>query len=71
MPDYPVVSGREVVAALQRLGFEVRRQRGSHVIMLRGSSGCVVPLYGEVRRGTLGNIVKQAGVAPEEFIAAL
>jgi predicted RNA binding protein YcfA (HicA-like mRNA interferase family) len=71
MPKYPVVAGREVVAALKRLGFQVRRRRGSHVIMRRGSDGCVVPLHQEVRRGTLGNIVQQAGINPEDLIAAL
>lgn len=71
MPDYPVVSGAEIVRALERLGFERRRQRGSHVVLRRGGQGCVVPLHREVKRGTLAGIVRQAGVAPEDLIAAL
>lgn len=71
MPDYPVLSGAEIVRALERLGFAQARRRGSHVVMQRGGQGCVVPLHREVKRGTLGGIVRQAGITPEEFIAAL
>jgi predicted RNA binding protein YcfA (HicA-like mRNA interferase family) len=71
MPKLPRVSGAEIVRALQRLGFEIARQRGSHVIMRRGSSGCVVPNHREVKVGTLSGVLRQAGVSPEEFISAL
>lgn len=71
MPDYPALSGAEIIQALERLGFEQVRQRGSHVVLRRGERGCVVPLHREVKRGTLGGIVRQAGVTPDEFISAL
>jgi predicted RNA binding protein YcfA (HicA-like mRNA interferase family) len=61
----------EAVRALERLGFVVVRQRGSHVMMRRGSSGCVVPLHREIKRGTLGGILRQAGVGAEAFIEAI
>lgn len=38
MPKLPVVSGADVVRALERLGFVVARQRGSHIVMRRGSA---------------------------------
>ena len=71
MPKLPRVSGAEVVRALQRLGFEKVRQNGSHVMMRRGSSGCVVPLHSEVKVGTLAGVLRQAGVSGDEFIGAL
>lgn len=71
MPKFPVVSGAEVVRALERLGFVVARQRGSHIVMRRGSMGCVVPNHREVKVGTLVGLLKQAGVSPDEFIDAL
>ncbi|MCS6811053.1 MAG: type II toxin-antitoxin system HicA family toxin [Tepidimonas sp.] len=71
MPKFPVVSGAEVVRALERLGFVVARQRGSHIVMRRGSMGCVVPNHHEVKVGTLVGLLKQAGVSPDEFIDAL
>jgi len=39
--------------------------------MRRGDSGCVVPMPTEIKTGTLGGILKQAGVSVEEFIEAL
>jgi len=53
MPRLPRVSGAGAVRALQRLGFEFARQRGSHIVMRRGSSGCVVPNHREIRLALL------------------
>lgn len=71
MPKLPRVSGAEVVRALERLGFAVARQRGSHIVMRRGSVGCVVPNHRELKTGTLAGVLKQAGVSAEELINAL
>ncbi len=40
MPKFPGLSGQDIVRALERLGFELIRQSGSHIIMRRGISGC-------------------------------
>lgn len=71
MPSLPHVSGVDAVRALERLGFVVVRQRGSHIILRRDSTGCVVPNHREIKVGTLNGVLKQAGVKPEEFISAL
>ena len=71
MPKLPRVSGVIVVRALERMGFEKLRQSGSHVIMRRGSRGCVVPMHSEVKVGTLAGVLREADVSPDEFIAAL
>jgi predicted RNA binding protein YcfA (HicA-like mRNA interferase family) len=75
MPKLPIVSGAEAVRALQRLGFFVDRQRGSHVVLKRvtpeGERGCVIPMHREVAMGTLRSALKMAGISPEEFISAL
>jgi len=71
MPKLPVVSGADVIRGLERLGFVVARQRGSHIVMRRGSSGCVVPNHRELKVGTLVGLLKQAGVSSDEFIEAL
>lgn len=71
MPSLPRVSGAEAIRALERLGFAVARQRGSHVVLRRGSAGCVVPNHRELKTGTLAGVLKQAGVTPDEFIDAL
>ena len=71
MPKLPRIGGAECIKVLQRLGFLVARQRGSHVVMRRNDRGCVVPLHRELKVGTLHGVLKQAGVTSEEFVAAL
>jgi predicted RNA binding protein YcfA (HicA-like mRNA interferase family) len=71
MPKLPCVSGQKVARALERLGFERRRQRGSHLVMRRGSDVCVVPMHREVDQGTLRGVLRQAGVSEEEFRGVL
>jgi len=71
MPKLPLVSGTEVVRTLERLGFILLRQKGSHIILRRGPTGCVVPNHREIKTGTLSGILKQAGVSTEEFIDTL
>ena len=71
MPKLPHVSGAEALRAFQRLGFEKVRQRGSHVVVKRGSLGCVIPMHSEIKIGTLAGLLRQADVSAEEFIAAL
>jgi predicted RNA binding protein YcfA (HicA-like mRNA interferase family) len=75
MAKLPIVSGTEAVKALQRLGFFVDRQRGSHAVLKKvtpqGARGCVIPMHREVALGTLRSALKMAGVSPEEFKDAL
>ena len=71
MPKLPAVSGAEAIRALGRLGFRVVRQRGSHIVLPRGNSGCVVPSHRELKLGTLAGLLKQAGVSTDEFLGAL
>ena len=71
MPNLPRVSGGEAVRALERLGFATVRQRGSHIVMRRGASGCVVPNHRELKTGTLAGLLKQAGVTVDQFVEAL
>lgn len=71
MPKLPLVSGEAACRALQRLGFVLLRQRGSHAILRRDDRGCVVPMHREISPGTLRGVLKQAGVDEDEFRAAL
>jgi len=75
MPKLRRVSGKEAIRALERLGFERVRQRGSHVLLKKqtpeGAVGCVVPLHRELAIGTLRGILRQARITPEEFMESL
>ena len=75
MSELRRVSGKEAIAALERLGFVQVRQRGSHVVMkkqgLTGAVGCVVPMHKELAIGTLHNVLKLAQVTVDEFVENL
>ncbi|MCG3178492.1 MAG: hypothetical protein BIFFINMI_00820 [Phycisphaerae bacterium] len=71
MPKLPRISGQDVIRTLERMGFRQARQRGSHVVMRRGDRGCVIPLHKELAVGTLRGLLRQAGISPDEFIAAI
>ena len=71
MPKLPHVSGAQAVKALERLGFVVARQSGSHIILRKGSSGCVVPNHREIKIGTLAGVLRQAGISTDEFLRVL
>ena len=71
MPKLPSVSGQEIIRALERLGFTVASQRGSHVKLRRDGKICIVPAHNEVKKGTLAGILRQAEVSTDELIKAL
>jgi predicted RNA binding protein YcfA (HicA-like mRNA interferase family) len=65
----PQLSGRECVTILQRFGFRVVRQRGSHIILRRDEplAQVVVPDHKQLDRGTLRAIIRQAGLSVDDF----
>lgn len=65
------VSGREVVRALERRGFEVLRQKASHIRLSDGVRVVSVPDHPFVAVGTLRNILRQGGIEPEEFVSLM
>jgi len=71
MPKLPHISGAQAIRALERLGFVVARQSGSHVVMRKGSVGCVVPNHKDVKVGTLAGVLRQAGVSADDFLRVL
>jgi predicted RNA binding protein YcfA (HicA-like mRNA interferase family) len=75
MPKLPRISGKDIIKILERLGFFIARQKGSHVVMkkftVEGAVGCTVPLHNIVAVGTLAGLLKQAKISNEEFIQAL
>jgi predicted RNA binding protein YcfA (HicA-like mRNA interferase family) len=68
--ELPQVSGREVVKALRKVGYEQDRQRGSHIVLrqtVEPHRRVVVPDHKEVAKGTLRAIIKQVGLTLDEF----
>ncbi|MFQ6673096.1 MAG: type II toxin-antitoxin system HicA family toxin [Candidatus Tectimicrobiota bacterium] len=70
MTILPLLSGREVVQVFVNLGWEVARQRGSHIILVKAGHPATlsVPDHREVSRGTLRALIRRAGLTPEEFL---
>jgi predicted RNA binding protein YcfA (HicA-like mRNA interferase family) len=62
------LSGEAVCRALVRLGFEFRRQTGSHRHYLKGSLHRCGPMHREIRPKTLPSILKQANLTLEELL---
>jgi predicted RNA binding protein YcfA (HicA-like mRNA interferase family) len=75
MPKVPSENYDRIVSALQRLGFHVVRQRGSHIRLERRlpdrTIKITVPAHRPVKRSTLSRILKQAEIALDTFLAAL
>lgn len=67
------LSGRDLVKALQRIGFAVQRQRGSHIVLRRDSpfARVTVPDHKILRVGTLRTILNQAQMTVEQLIKLL
>jgi predicted RNA binding protein YcfA (HicA-like mRNA interferase family) len=65
------VSGADALSALQRLGFSIRRQTGSHVRLVRGNRHVTVPMHRSLVTGTLSSILRQAGISLDDFVNAL
>jgi len=68
----PVLSGREIIKALAKIGFIPVRQKGSHVF-LRHTDGrrTVVPIHDEVNTLTLMDIIEQTKLTKREFLKLL
>jgi predicted RNA binding protein YcfA (HicA-like mRNA interferase family) len=65
----PVLSGRQVLAALKRLGFSEVHRKGSHVKMKHTDGRIIVfPFHDEVDRYTLKGALRDADVDLGEFM---
>ena len=73
MSGLPSVSGRECLKALQKVGFYLKRQEGSHMVLRRDNpfAQVVVPDHKELDRGTLRAIIRLSGLSVDEFTRLL
>ncbi len=75
MSKLPVVTARDVIRIVERVGFEFDRQKGSPTVYIRTSDRrrVVVPVHKgrDVKPGTLHGLVDDIGLSVEEFVAML
>jgi len=64
-----IFSGRQVVKAFRRVGYIIDHQRGSHIFLHNPDRNIsvVVPNHKELKKGTLNNILKKAGLTIEDL----
>jgi predicted RNA binding protein YcfA (HicA-like mRNA interferase family) len=67
----PLLSWREVVKALRKAGFQVERQKGSHLILAKNELIVPVPKHKQLKRGLLMAIIEEAGLTKDEFLNLL
>ncbi len=71
MSKLPLLSWREVIKALGKVGFKIDRQKGSHIILVKDDLVVPVPKHAEIKRGLLMEIITEAGLTKEEFLRLL
>lgn len=73
MPPVPILRPREVVRAFRKLGWEVDRLHGSHIILTKAGhiATLSIPNHTQVARGTLRTLIARAGTTVEAFLEAL
>ena len=75
MTKVPSLAYQEIVRALQRDGWVVIRQKGSHIRLQKHleerTLKVTVPAHRPVKRSTLSHILKQAEISLERFLELL
>ncbi len=75
MPKLPVLSGKDIIKILSKIGFKYVRTKGSHVILNKqmkdGKVTIPVPLHKELAKGTLKSIMNQAELTLNDILKLL
>jgi predicted RNA binding protein YcfA (HicA-like mRNA interferase family) len=73
MPPLPVLSGREVVAVLEKFGWREARRQSSHIVLVKEGhlATLSVPDHKEVARGTPRSLIRSANLTVDEFLRRL
>jgi len=72
MTKLPVVSGKQVIKVLQKIGYYIRDQKGSYIHLRHPNKiPLTIPNHKEIAKGTLRTILTDAGLTTEEFVKLL
>ena len=74
MARLPVLSGRDLIRALEKSGYVVDRQKGSHIILrqiVEPFRRVTVPDHKELAKGTLRSILRHTGLTADELLRLL
>jgi len=71
---YPILTPKEIIKALSKIGFEKVSQKGSHANFKNDSIPqriLIIPMHSEIAKGTLKSILEQANISLEDFMKLL
>ena len=73
MPKIPIVSAKQLIKALRKIGFEIVSQKGSHIKLLGPNNKiAIVPNHSQIKKGTLKKgILNPLGISVEKLIKLL
>jgi predicted RNA binding protein YcfA (HicA-like mRNA interferase family) len=73
MPNVPLLKPKDVIKALEKFGWQIARQKGSHIIMTKEGhiSTLSIPNHDQIARGTLRSLLSRANISIEEFLKVL
>jgi len=71
MSGLPIIQGKDVINALQKIGYEKTRQKGSHIRLQCTSRKSILVPDHTIVRGLLRKILRDASISPEDFIRLL
>ena len=72
MAAVPLLKPKDVVRAFEHFGWQIARQRGSHIILIKPGhiATLSIPDHDRVARGTLRALIARAGLTVEQFLSA-
>jgi len=69
MKRLPVLSGKEIIRVLEKIGYHQIRQRGSHIrLVCLNKKSITVPNYKAISRGLLRKILRDAEISVKDFL---
>jgi len=73
VPPLPVISGKEAIAAFEKIGYKIARQKGSHITLIKPGTIHIltVPDHKELDRGLLKGLINKAGITVDDFLKLL
>lgn len=73
MAQIPALNGKDIVRTFEKLGWQVSRQSGSHIVLTKDGemASLSVPNHKEVAKGTLRSLIRAANLTVDEFVKAV
>ena len=73
MSALPALSGEEVASIFKKHGWQIARQRGSHIILVKEGQQTTlsIPNHKEVAKGTLRSLIRSSNLTTEQWLSVL